>query len=217
VRLEADPTRLEQVLSNLLNNAAKYTRPGGRVRLTAERAGAEVVLRVRDNGVGIAPEKLPHIFDMFVQADRARDHSQGGLGIGLTLVRSLVEMHGGSVQGFSPGLGRGSEFVVRLPALPETPPESPQPRPGAAPAAGRRLRVLVVDDNVDTAQSLAELLALDGHEVDVAYDAPGPLRPRGPTRRRWCSWTSGCRTGTATRSPGGYGRRWASRTRCSWR
>jgi signal transduction histidine kinase len=175
VRLQADPTRLEQVLANLLNNAAKYTRPGGRIWLTAERAGAEAVLRVRDNGVGIAPEKLPRVFDLFMQADRAPDHSQGGLGIGLTLVRSLAEMHGGTVQAFSPGLGRGSEFVVRLPALPQTPPERPEPRPVAARGAGRGLRVLVVDDNVDAAQSLAQLLALDRHEVYVAYDAPGTL------------------------------------------
>ena len=108
---------MAQVLSNLLNNAAKYTKPGGQIRLAAASEGAEVVFRVRDNGIGIPPEMLSGIFDLFAQVDHSLDHSQGGLGLGLTLVRSLVEMHGGSVQALSEGLSRGSEFIVRLPIL----------------------------------------------------------------------------------------------------
>jgi signal transduction histidine kinase len=115
VFIDADPGRLEQVLKNLLNNAAKYTQPGGRIWLTAEVRGSDVFLRVRDTGIGIDREMLPHVFESFWQVERARDHSEGGLGIGLALVQKLVELHGGSVSASSPGLGRGSEFVVRLP------------------------------------------------------------------------------------------------------
>jgi len=115
VSVIADPGRLEQVLKNLLNNAAKYTEPGGRIWLTAETREGDVVLRVRDTGIGIDREMLPHVFDSYWQVERALDHSQGGLGIGLALVRKLVEMHGGSVSASSRGLGHGSEFVVRLP------------------------------------------------------------------------------------------------------
>ena len=117
--LDADPARLEQVLTNLLNNAAKYMEPGGRIWVTAEVQGGDVVLRVRDSGIGIDPEMLPHVFDPFWQVERTLDHSQGGLGIGLALVRKLAEMHGGSASAFSAGLGRGSEFVVHLPARAE--------------------------------------------------------------------------------------------------
>jgi signal transduction histidine kinase len=116
VCLYADPARLEQVLTNLLNNAAKYTEPGGRIWLTAHVESGDVVLRVRDSGMGIAPEMLPHVFDPYWQAENMREHSQGGLGIGLELVRKLVELHGGSASAYSEGLGRGSEFVVHLPA-----------------------------------------------------------------------------------------------------
>ena len=116
-RLEADPTRLEQVLSNLLTNAAKYTDPGGHIRLDARREGDEVVIRVGDTGIGIAPEMLPKVFDMFVQIERRLDRSQGGLGIGLSLAKNLVQMHGGSISAHSEGPGKGSEFVVRLPAI----------------------------------------------------------------------------------------------------
>src|SRR4029077_14686229 len=126
VRLEADPTRLEQVLAILLNNAAKYTDHGGHIRLTARQEGGELVLRVRDTGVGIAADMLARIFEPFVQSDRVLHHSQGGLGIGLTLVRNLVEMHGGTVTAHSDGPGKGSEFIVRLPALSQK-----QPIPGA--------------------------------------------------------------------------------------
>ena len=122
VHVDADSIRMAQVLSNLLNNAAKYTQPGGQIRLAAAAEGAEVVFRVRDNGIGIPPEMLSRIFDLFAQVDHSLDHSQGGLGLGLTLVRSLVEMHGGSVQALSEGLSRGSEFIVRLPILELAPP-----------------------------------------------------------------------------------------------
>lgn len=115
VWLEADPTRLLQVLVNLLNNAAKYTDPGGHIWLTADLEGNEVVIRVRDNGIGIPADVMPHIFDLFAQADDSQRHSQGGVGIGLTLVRNLVQLHGGTVQAHSPGPGKGSEFIVRLP------------------------------------------------------------------------------------------------------
>jgi CheY-like chemotaxis protein len=161
---------------NLLNNAAKYTDPDGRIDLTAVRVGAEAVVVVRDGGVGIAPELLPHIFDLFTQEGRSLSRSQGGLGIGLTLVKNLVEMHGGSVTARSEGLGRGSEFVVRLPApAVTTPARPPEDRSASGPGYPRR-RILVVDDNVDSAKSLARLLArLYGQEVRVAHDGPEAL------------------------------------------
>ncbi len=132
VSVNADPGRLEQVLTNLLNNAAKYMEPGGRIWLTAEARGGDVVLRVRDTGIGIDREMLPHVFDCFWQAERTLHHSQGGLGIGLALVRKLVEMHGGSVSASSPGRGRGSEFVVRLPLV-----STPRGQDAAAKACDR--------------------------------------------------------------------------------
>lgn len=174
VKVEADSIRMAQVLSNLLNNAAKYTNPGGRIRVTVAADGSDVVFRIRDNGIGIPHEMLARIFDLFAQVDRSLDHSQGGLGLGLTLVKSLVEMHGGSVEARSEGLSLGSEFVVRLPVLREEPtaaePAAPAdvPGPAARPAVSRR--VLVVDDNVASAQSLAMVLNLDGHEVQVVHD-----------------------------------------------
>jgi signal transduction histidine kinase len=132
IRLRADPTRLTQVLANLLNNAAKYTAEGGHVGLTVERDGAEAVVRVRDDGIGITPAMLPRVFDLYAQSDRALRSARGGLGLGLTLVRRLVELHGGTVQAFSQGPGQGSEFVVRLPAAGKN-----QEWP-AAPAEGER-------------------------------------------------------------------------------
>ncbi len=177
LRLEADPARLQQVLANLLNNAAKYTEPGGRIELAAAREDGDVVVRVRDTGIGIAPAMLPRVFGLFAQAEDARQRAPGGLGIGLALVRSLVEMHRGTVQATSPGLGRGSEFVVRLPALPERPEPAAGPPPAErppGPAAPRR-RILVVDDNVDAADTLALLLRVDGHEVRVVYDGEAAL------------------------------------------
>jgi PAS domain S-box-containing protein len=172
VRVEGDPARLEQILTNLLNNAAKYTDPGGRIGLTVQRDGDEVVLRVRDTGIGIAPDLLPKVFDLFVQAERRLDRSQGGVGIGLTLVKKLIELHGGSVQAFSSGAGKGSEFVVLLPAAPRDQAAKSQGGPESGPAQNPlpRRRVLVVDDNVDAADSLAVLLRLQGQDVQVAHD-----------------------------------------------
>ena len=176
VPLDADPIRLAQALVNLLNNAAKYTDPGGRIDLTAVRDGAEAVVVVSDGGVGIAPELLPQVFDLFTQEGRSLSRSQGGLGIGLTLVRNLVEMHGGSVSARSEGLGRGSEFVVRLPAPAAMATTAPQEGRSASGAGYPRRRILVVDDNVDSAKSLARLLErLYGQEVRVAHDGPEAL------------------------------------------
>lgn len=174
--LEADPVRMAQVFANLFNNAAKYTPAGGRISLSAKREGADIEVRVRDTGIGIAPELLSGIFDLFVQADPSASRSQGGLGIGLTLVKSLVEMHGGTICARSGGLGRGSEFVVRLPLA------RAQSADGSRDSASMQLppariirRVLVIDDNQDAAETLALLLQLEGHEVHVAHDGPAGL------------------------------------------
>jgi len=179
VYVEADAARLAQVLSNLLNNAAKYTEDGGRIDLIAECVNGEAVLRVCDNGIGIAPEKLPNVFDMFAQIEGATDRSQGGLGIGLTLVRRLVEMHGGKVEARSAGLGMGSEFLVRLPALTERLAESAR-NPAEHSSAHAHVsegsrRVLIVDDNADSAESMAVLLRLHGHDVRLAHDGLAAL------------------------------------------
>jgi signal transduction histidine kinase/DNA-binding response OmpR family regulator len=174
VWVNGDPARLTQVLTNLLNNAAKYTEEGGRIVLTLDREGGEAVIRVQDTGVGIPPEMLSAVFDLFTQVDRSLDRSQGGLGVGLTLVRRLVEMHGGVVEAHSEGLGQGAEFVVRLPAL--TGAAAPPPVGNARPAsASGSLRILLVDDNTDGAESLATLLRLAGHETRVAHDGPEAL------------------------------------------
>ncbi len=174
VPLKADPTRLAQVFSNLLNNAAKFTERGGHISLTAERIDGQAVVRVTDSGIGISPAQMPQLFKMFSQADSSLERTRGGLGIGLELARRLVEMHGGTVEAASGGLGRGSEFVVRLPLAVETP-LADQPAAAVSAAADGTLaafalRVLVVDDNQDAADSLAFLLKLQGHEVRTAYD-----------------------------------------------
>jgi signal transduction histidine kinase/ActR/RegA family two-component response regulator len=176
VRVDGDAVRLAQVVGNLLNNAAKYTEEGGQLWLSAGREGDEGVVRVRDTGMGIPAEMLASVFDLFTQGDHSLDRSQGGLGIGLTLVRQLVEMHGGRVEAHSEGPGRGSEFLVRLPALPvEEPAEAPEPAAPGRPARGPRRRVLVVDDNRDAAESLALLLGVAGHEARVSHDGPSAL------------------------------------------
>jgi len=174
--VDADLVRLAQVLANLLNNAAKYTTEGGKITLSVNKDGEQAVFRVRDNGIGISPEMLSSVFDLFTQVDRSLDRSQGGLGIGLTLVRQLVEMHGGSVQAVSEGANRGTEFVIRLPAASALPsarvadpsqergPEAPSPR-----------RVLLVDDHPDVTRSLARLLRLGGHDVRTAEDGVSAL------------------------------------------
>lgn len=183
VYLMADRARLAQIFSNLLNNACKYMDPNGRVALEAWTEGDDVLVKVSDTGVGIPPDQLSRIFDMFAQVNKSLERADGGLGIGLTLVQSLVQMHGGTVEAFSEGLGKGSEFVVRLPALtdmtdlPEEEPPAPQEQ------EMRRRRILVVDDNVDAAMSLAIILEMAGHEVHTAHDgldavdAAGEFRP----------------------------------------
>jgi signal transduction histidine kinase len=175
VYLEADPIRLAQVFLNLLNNAAKYTEKGGRIRLTAQREGQEVVVSVTDTGIGIAPQHLPHLFDMFSQVTSALERSQGGLGIGLSLVKGLVEMHGGSITARSDGPGKGSEFIVRLPVAisPQVPDQRPAVEPEKLCPAG--CRIVVADDNRDAAKSLAMLLRIMGHEVHTAGDGEEAL------------------------------------------
>ncbi len=171
--LDADPTRMEQVVVNLLANAAKYTGECGRIWLTVRREGAECVLRVKDTGEGIAPALLPYVFDLFTQAERSLDRSQGGLGIGLALVQRLVELHGGRIEARST-LGGGSEFTVRLPAAAASADRPLVPAEAAGPT-GPSVRVLVVDDNVDAAESLADVLRALGHDVRTAHDGPAGL------------------------------------------
>jgi CheY-like chemotaxis protein len=172
----ADRERLAQAIGNLLTNAAKYTEPRGEIDVTAEALGADVLVRVRDSGIGIAPEMLPNIFDLFVQEKGSLDRAQGGLGIGLTVVRSLVHLHDGSVEARSAGLGHGSEFVVRLPLGPD---RAPMPAPSALPEVNpepvSRRRVLIVDDNLEAAEMLATLLEAHGHDTSVAGDGPSAL------------------------------------------
>jgi PAS domain S-box-containing protein len=167
-----DPTRLEQIVANLLNNAAKYTDPGGRIEVTLAREGDQAAVRVRDTGIGISREMQEHIFELFVQAEQSLDRSQGGLGIGLTLAHSLVELHGGTISVASEGVGLGSEFVVRLPVL--------ALRENVAPACGRstptdpggRLRILLVDDSHDATKTLGKILEMRGHEISSVGDGP---------------------------------------------
>jgi PAS domain S-box-containing protein len=170
IQLEADFTRLSQVLMNLLNNAAKYMDQAGHVWVTAEREDDGVLIRVKDTGIGIPTEMLPCIFDMFTQVDRSLERSKGGLGLGLTLVQRLVEMHGGTVEAHSEGAGLGSEFVVRLPATGADEDQGPAAGAAAEVAAPAALRILVVDDNQDAAESLGMLLGLKGNEVRTAHD-----------------------------------------------
>jgi signal transduction histidine kinase len=177
--LEADRARVVQVLVNLLGNAARYTEPGGVVGLRSAREGGQVVLRVRDSGVGIEPGLLPRVFDMFVQAERSLARSEGGLGIGLTLVKQIVELHGGTVEARSEGRGKGREFEVRLPA---TPADAPAPPPPSAPAARVVRRILLVEDNVAARVTLARLLRLLGHHVEEAADGPAALAQAGASR-----------------------------------
>ncbi|MDQ3364742.1 MAG: ATP-binding protein [Myxococcota bacterium] len=173
IRWWGDPVRLAQVVANLLTNAARYTAPGGAISLRARRDGHWIEISVVDNGIGIAPELLPHIFKGFVQGRRSSDRAQGGLGIGLTLVENLVALHGGSVTAASAGEGQGSQFVVRLPVA-DMPAAARAPAP-AAPGSSPPRRILVVDDNVDAASLLAELLGDLGHEVAIAHDAHDAL------------------------------------------
>jgi PAS domain S-box-containing protein len=173
--LYADATRITQVVSNLLNNAAKYTPRGGRIVLAAERDGEQALVAVSDNGIGIPPDSLSEVFRMFTQVSNAAQHMPGGLGIGLSLVKSLVELHGGTIQAASAGIGTGSVFTVRLPlATRNTPTPAGAPAPDAAGIPA--LRLLVVDDNRDAADTLAALLSVMGHDVVVAHDGHQALR-----------------------------------------
>ena len=198
LHLEADPTRLEQIIVNLLSNAARYTDKGGEISLRARVEDGQVVIRIKDNGMGIPPEKLPLMFELFTQGNRSLARSEGGLGIGLTIVRSLAEMHGGSATAHSEGVGRGSEFVVRLPALAagKSPPAAPARlgngktvagKPAAHPAEGAAVthRILVVDDNADSAQGTAKILTRQGHDVRIVYDGPGALAAAREHRPRY--------------------------------
>lgn len=175
VWVEADPARLEQVIVNLLNNAAKYTDSGGLVRMTVSQEGDDAIIRVGDNGVGIAPELLPKVFELFTQVDGSLGRSYGGLGIGLALASNLVAMQEGRLLAHSGGLGKGSEFTVKLPVVACNPGQKAKTvlEPGGS--AGRSLRVLVVEDNVDAADSLSMLLRLYGHDVQVARTGPAAL------------------------------------------
>jgi two-component system CheB/CheR fusion protein len=177
--IQADPVRMSQVLINLLDNASKYTKEGGQIWLSAERrpdgdgVGDQVLIRVRDSGIGISPELLPNVFTIYTQGARTREETRGGLGIGLALVQSLVQMHGGAIKAESEGTGKGTEFTVRLPvsdideAVGITPPEQP--------AASHPARILVVDDSRDHLESLGILLRLMGHEVQLAASGPEAL------------------------------------------
>jgi CheY-like chemotaxis protein/two-component sensor histidine kinase len=174
IPLEGDLARLSQVVSNLLNNAAKYTNAGGQIDLSAGIEDDVAVIRIRDNGSGIAPELLPRVFDLFTQSDQSLDRAPGGLGIGLTLVKRLVELHGGRVEAYSAGPGQGAEFVVRLPPAPEC---EAEPLPEALPVrATSGLKVLLVDDNTDATESLALLLKMAGHEVRTAASGSAALK-----------------------------------------
>ena len=166
--VDGDPVRLAQVISNLLNNAAKYTNPAGQIWITVRREDNQASISVRDTGIGIPPEMQPRVFEMFSQGDRSASRSQGGLGIGLTLARSLVELHGGTIHVESPGKDQGSEFVVRLPLSAAELPSVDGPRPRSSSAVLPPARVLVVDDNQDAASSLALLLECLGADVQVA-------------------------------------------------
>jgi len=172
--------RLAQVFANLLNNSAKYTDAGGIIYLTATRQMGEAVISVRDNGIGLSRDNLSNVFDLFVQEDRSTSRSQGGLGIGLTLVKSLVELHGGTITVESPGRGQGSEFEVRLPAIVNGPAAEPVVMSEQAPRA-LPSRVLVVDDNKDAASTMGMLLATLGMEVEIANTGPAALQ----TVSRW--------------------------------
>jgi two-component system CheB/CheR fusion protein len=165
--LNGDPVRLTQVVANLLDNAVKYTPRRGEIHLSAEAQARQVVIRVRDNGSGIVPELQAHVFDLFVQANPSPNRAQGGLGIGLTMVRAIVEMHGGRVEARSAGIGKGSEFVVQLPLRmkKDMAPEANEPEPPPTPR-----RILVVEDNEDLAEVLSATLTLEGHEVVTALD-----------------------------------------------
>jgi len=173
--VQGDLTRLAQVLLNLLDNAAKYTDAGGEIDLVVAEVGTDAVLRVRDSGVGIDPEVLPNVFELFTQADATLDRARGGLGLGLTLVRRLTEMHGGTVSVASLGLGQGSEFAVRLPKIAPGVGESHSFAAPESTTDTATRRILIIDDNQDAADSLGRLMELQHHQVRTAYDGTAGL------------------------------------------
>lgn len=175
VMVKGDRARLVQVVVNLLANSARYTPHGGLVEVDLRAEADTAIVSVSDNGQGIAPDFLPHVFDLFTQGPRGLDRSQGGLGIGLALVRRLLDLHGGSIHAESPGPGRGSRFTVRIPRAHEERPHAPEPALSPGPAAMEPLSVMLVDDNQDGAESLAQLLSLAGHHVTVHHDATSAL------------------------------------------
>jgi CheY-like chemotaxis protein len=168
--VHADAARIEQIITNLLTNAVKYTLPGGRICLRARRTDSHVIISLRDTGIGISPEKLPEMFAPFAQAEQSLCLSEGGLGLGLTIVRKLTELHGGTVTASSDGVGKGCEFTVSLPAVDTAPVTSPDFQITNDNPGRHGLRVLIVDDNQDTAEGLARLLRRKGHTVDAAYE-----------------------------------------------
>jgi CheY-like chemotaxis protein len=173
--VEGDITRLTQVVTNLLDNAAKYTEPGGKVWLGGEREGDTAVIRVKDSGIGVPSEMLPRIFDIFTQSGQSLERSQGGLGVGLALVERLVKLHGGTVTAHSAGPGQGSQFTIRLPVAEAQKAMTAERREAPLRATASRCRVLVVDDNGDSVDSLAMLLRMMGHEVETASDGEAAL------------------------------------------
>ena len=216
LQVDGDFTRLVQVLSNLLDNAAKYSERGGRIVVTAERQADDAVVTVRDFGIGLAADMLPKVFEIFEQADGFSDKSQGGLGLGLTLVTRLVEMHGGRVEARSEGPGKGSEFVVRLPVLTEpasTARQTLRVQSGTAPMSSHR--VLIVDDNRDAADSLAMMMQMTGNDTRTAYDGAKPCTSPSSSGPKSCSWTSGCRSWTVARRPGQSAANRGERRSCS--
>jgi CheY-like chemotaxis protein len=183
VHLDADPVRLSQVLANLLTNAAKYTDAGGRITLSGRVDNGSLTLAVKDNGIGISPQALPQVFEMFSQAEDALTRSEGGLGIGLALVKGLVELHGGSVEARSSGAGAGSEFIVRLPVAAAAQTPRLAEHSGSARQTGKR--ILVADDNRDAAESLGLLLEMAGHDVRIAHDGRAALELANSFRPNW--------------------------------
>ncbi|MFL6580648.1 MAG: ATP-binding protein, partial [Burkholderiales bacterium] len=176
IYVEGDLIRLAQAVANLLTNAAKYTPEAGMIVLEVEREKERVAIRVQDSGVGIEPDLLPRIFDLFVQGDHTLARSQGGLGIGLTLVKRLVDMHGGTIEAVSEGKGKGSQFIVRLPILMGDPETFRSKVPGSLIKNSSKRRVLVVDDNVDAAESIAMILRITGHKVMCIYDGQSVMK-----------------------------------------
>jgi PAS domain S-box-containing protein len=176
LQVNADPLRLAQVLSNLLTNAAKYTTPGGLIRVDGEQRGGDLVVSVEDNGIGIDPQDLPKVFGMFAQLRSAQDHTAGGLGIGLALAKGIVELHGGRLEAASAGAGQGSRFTLTLPNAITVMPSAPRVASVTPGAAAHGKRILLADDNRDAAETLAILLRLEGHEVELAHDGESALR-----------------------------------------